>query len=127
MTFFKSYITILICLVIVDITWLGFIAEPLYKQDIGGLMRKPSLLPVIIVYLALALGVTLFALPKADSLSNAFVWGALFGVSLYGVYDFTNYAILANWPLRITLIDFVWGMVLCGLANMAGYWIKGVF
>ena len=69
----------------------------------------------ILVYFLLAIGVVFFVLPKADNYVHALLWGALFGFVVYGVYDLTNYALLDNWSLSITLIDMLWGAVLCGL------------
>ena len=36
------------------------------------------------------------------------VW-ALFGLVVYGVYDFTNYSTRRQWPFVVTLADVAWG------------------
>lgn len=104
--------------------WLGFFAKALYSDSLGYLMRKtndvftPNWPAAILVYFAIVIGILFLALPKAgNSYTSGMLWGAVLGLVIYGVYDFTNYSILANWPLKITLIDFVWGMVLCGLST----------
>lgn len=51
----------------------------------------------ILVYLLIPLGVVLFVRPAVGTSSSlwvAFVWGSVFGLVLYGVYDLTNRAIL---------------------------------
>lgn len=114
-----------ITMLILDGIWLGFIAKKLYLQEIGSLLRMspkggmdPLWLPALIVYAALIAGVLLFAVPKAQgSALNALFWGAIFGLICYAVYDFTNLAVLANWTWKISLIDTLWGMVLCGLTS----------
>jgi uncharacterized membrane protein len=35
----------------------------------------------------------------------------LFGLVVYGVYDFTNYSTLRQWPFVLTLADVAWGTV----------------
>jgi uncharacterized membrane protein len=40
----------------------------------------------------------------------AAAFGALFGRVVYGVYDFTNYSTLPQWPFVLTLADVGWGM-----------------
>ena len=35
--------------------------------------------------------------------------GFVLGLAAYGTYNLTNYAILANWSLKISLIDWAWG------------------
>jgi uncharacterized membrane protein len=38
-------------------------------------------------------------------------YGALFGLVVYGVYDFTNYSTLRQWPFVLTLADLARGTV----------------
>ncbi len=108
-----------------DMHWLGVIAKKIYAQHIGLLLRKsgegmdPVWWSAGIVYICMALGIIFFVLPGAQgSYLHAFGGGLILGIVIYGTYDFTNYAILENWPLKITLIDFVWGMVLCSLSSL---------
>lgn len=71
------------------------------------------------VYLFIAIGILYFVLPKANgNYLTALIAGAIFGAVTYGIYDFTNHAILANWPLKMTIIDFIWGITLCSLSSM---------
>ena len=110
---------------VLDMIWLGFIAKTTYAQHIGILLRKsgegmaPIWWAAIVVYVCISLGILFFVLPSAQgSYLMALAGGIVFGLVTYGIYDFTNYSILANWPLKITLIDFMWGMVLCGLSSL---------
>jgi uncharacterized membrane protein len=105
-----------------DALWLGWLGTRFYREEMGHLMRLsntqaiiPNWSAAIVVYLVLIAGLLLFAIPKANgSLTMAFVWGALFGLVAYGTYDFTNLAVLADWSLKISLIDTLWGMIICG-------------
>jgi uncharacterized membrane protein len=49
---------------------------------------------------------------------NAFGWGAIYALIVYGVYDFTNRGILEKWSLRLTVADIMWGVVLCGTVSV---------
>ena len=122
----KLFFATLCCFLCLDLIWLALIAKNIYFEQLGTFMRQGVIWPsAILVYVALSLGVIFFVLPKAENnLMSAFLWGAAFGAVVYGVYDFTNYALLANWPLKITLIDFCWGMVLCGLTSKLMMWVK---
>jgi uncharacterized membrane protein len=111
--------------------WLGFIAKDIYRNAIFGLMRKsgevaaPHWPAALIVYIAISLGIYFFVLDKAgNSYLYALLWGAFFGAVVYGIYDFTNFAVLANWPFHLVLIDLVWGMVLCGLSTLVGVAVR---
>jgi uncharacterized membrane protein len=48
------------------------------------------------------------------TLWQAFGWGAVYGLVLYGVYDMSNMAVLEKWTVRMTLADMAWGCLLCG-------------
>jgi uncharacterized membrane protein len=119
---------------IMDMIWLGVIAKNIYAENIGMLLRKsgdamnPIWWAAALVYVCITLGILFFVLPKAHGdYFLAFVCGALFGALTYGIYDFTNYSILANWPWKITLIDFTWGIVLCGLSSLFAAFIQNRF
>lgn len=116
----------------VDGVWLGLVARNLYRDNLGHLMAaKPSWGPAVIFYLIYVAGVLLFAVyPGLDkgSLGKAVVLGAIFGCLAYATYDLTNAATLKNWPLKITIIDIIWGSLLTGLVAGVGYlvaqWVR---
>lgn len=117
-----------------DMLWLGIIAKSIYASHLGSLLRYSSegmapLWPAaILVYVFIALGIYFFVLPKTQTdYSAALVWGSLFGFVCYGIYDFTNYALLNNWPLTITLIDFIWGGVLCAVSSVIALVLQNRF
>lgn len=119
--FFSAIITILF----MDAVWIGYLAKDLYQNNLGMLVRKTNevMTPIwssaIVVYFLIAFGILYFVLPKANGQYNkVLISGMLFGAVTYGIYDFTNYAILKDWPLKVTLIDFVWGTVLCGVTSV---------
>ena len=130
----KLFIPTIIFVFVADMIWLGIIAKDWYYDEIGQLIRKvdnvmtPNWTAALIVYIAITAGILCFALPKAEGSSiKAFIYGALFGAVLYGVYDFTNLSILAHWPLKITLIDCIWGMMLNGMACLFANSIRKMF
>ncbi|MCX7126190.1 MAG: DUF2177 family protein [Gammaproteobacteria bacterium] len=123
-----------IFVVCLDLMWLGVIAHSLYRTELGSLLREVNntLQPVwpaaVIVYIALVIGIVYFVLPRANGkLIPALGWGALFGFVTYATYDFTNLAVLHDWSLKITIIDTLWGMVLCGLTSLATVWVLGAY
>lgn len=116
---------------IMDMIWLGVIAKNIYAENIGLLLRKSgeAMTPIwwaaVVVYVFITVGILFFVLPRAQGdYFLALITGAMLGVVTYGIYDFTNYSILANWPWKITLIDFVWGVVLCSLSSLFSTFIQ---
>ncbi len=134
MSIIKVFVATIITVFILDMCWLGFIARNLYAVQLGSLLRQSggSLSPIwssaILVYVAIATGIVCFVLPKVgSSYAVALFWGGVFGAVTYGIYDFTNHAILNNWPLKITLIDFCWGIILCALSSVIATFFKNTF
>jgi len=37
---------------------------------------------------------------------------AVFGILTYGTYDLTNLALIEGWPVLVTAVDIIWGMIL---------------
>lgn len=129
----KIYLLTLFVFLAVDLTYLGILMAGFYKSQLGSLARRSgdALTPVWwsawVVYLLIPLGIVLFALPRVDGTRwvwSALSWGFIYGVVLYGVYDFTNHATLDRWPLKLTLADIAWGGVLCAGVTCFASWVK---
>lgn len=113
-----------------DYLWIVVLMKSFYLKEMGDMARTTpdgtSILPRLGsaagVYLALPGGVVLFALPQVDPANlilTALLWGALFGATVYAVYDLTNRATLRRWPIKLVVVDIVWGGVICGIATVA--------
>ncbi|MBE0603037.1 MAG: DUF2177 family protein [Deltaproteobacteria bacterium] len=107
---------------LLDYLWLGRLAKPFYLSELGPYVRRrgDELVPVYwaaaLVYILIPLGAVLFALPRVNpenATLSSIGWGGLFGLVLYGVYDFTNMATLERWPVRMVWVDICWGCFLC--------------
>jgi uncharacterized membrane protein len=122
----KLYILVLVVFLAIDLTWLGLLMAKFYKAELGSLARRSgeAMAPVwwaaFLVYVLIPLGVMVFVLPRVspdNSSAAALVWGFLYGVILYGVYDLTNYSLIDRWPWRMTLVDLAWGGFICSLTS----------
>lgn len=117
----KVFAAHLAYLLVVDFVWLGLIASSLYTSRMTevGRFDADGKLQVIYwagaaVYVMLAVALTVFVMPKAaGDGASALLYGALFGFSVYGIYDLTNHATLKEWPLSLMAIDMAWGTFLC--------------
>ncbi len=125
--FLKLYLIALPIFFMVDMIWLGVLAKNFYKNQIGFLM-KPDVnwTAAIIFYLLFLVGVVLFVIEPALEKKNlmfALSRGALFGLITYATYDLTNLATLKDWPLKVVVVDMIWGAVLSGTVCGSSYWI----
>jgi uncharacterized membrane protein len=113
---------------IIDLFWLGVIAKGFYRKHLGYLMRPEiNWFAAILFYLLFIIGIVLFAVRPALELQSpvrALVFGALFGFFTYATYDLTNLATVKDWPVLVTVIDLIWGTVLCGAVALGSYVIS---
>jgi len=118
--FFTLYAISLPIFFIVDLLWIGLVANNFYRNRIGHLMEInwPA---AVVFYLIFLLGVTYFATYPAvqEGWRTALFVGALFGFFTYATYDLTNLATLKDWPLSLVVVDMIWG-VLLGASVSAG-------
>ena len=97
-----------------DFLWLGTLGGNLYKKELGSLMlTTPIWWPVPLVYISFAVGIQAFTLGRG--VGKALQLGALLGLVIYGVYEFTNYSLVENWSVIVCFADIAWGIVLCGI------------
>lgn len=116
---------------VADYIWLGNIAHSFYAGRLGELLRPfgaqldGQFLAAVGVYLLLGLSVVYFVLPHAQTAKHAAMRGAIMGFLLYGIYEFTNFAIVEGWPAAIILPDILWGMALLAILSLVGRWVQG--
>ena len=93
---------------------------PLLRQHGDGTL-DPRWFPAVVLYALLVLGLALFALPRArsGSMLEAAAWCAALGVICYSVYDLTNYSTMQGFPLKVVVVDMIWGGVICATAGAA--------
>lgn len=108
-----------------DMIWLGYLAKDLYRKYLGHVLSpQVNWAAAGIFYLLFIAGIFLFVILPAlekGSLMRACIMGCLFGLVTYATYDLTNLATMAQWPVKIVVIDILWGMFLVGTVSAAGY------
>ncbi|MEY6433338.1 DUF2177 family protein [Thioalkalicoccus limnaeus] len=129
----KLYLLTVPVFFVIDLLWLGVIAKNFYREQLAHLLSPtvhwPAAFSFYLIYIA---GILYFAVAPAlaeDSLARALVNGALFGFFTYLTYELTNMATLPNWPLKVVIVDTLWGVTLCASVAMAsfliGRWLAG--
>jgi len=125
--FIKLYLLTLPVFFAIDMVWLGLIANKFYQQQIGHLMTKNvNWVAAIIFYLLFIAGLVYFVIAPGlakQSWQQVIIAGALFGLMTYATYDLTNLATLKDWPVLVTVIDLIWGMVLSTSVSLIAYFL----
>jgi uncharacterized membrane protein len=121
----RLYLASLAAFLVIDLTWLGLVAQDFYRKNLGHLLAARTNWPVaILFYLLFVLGLTILAIHpglRSGSLGKAIVAGALFGFFTYATYDLTNLATLRDWPVLLTIIDILWGTFLATSVTLVGF------
>ncbi len=111
---------------LLDLLWLGVIAQKQYHSQMGTLLAGQFNIPAATAFYVIYLtGIVIFAIAPTlagGSLVQAAWRGALFGFFCYATYDLTALAVIRDFPHRLAIIDIVWGTVLTGGASAAGFW-----
>ena len=121
------YLLIIPVFFAIDLVWLGVVAADLYENQIGFLLAdKINWAAAVIFYLLYIAGIVYFAIAPGiakKSLSYCMISAALFGFLAYATYDLTNLATVEGWPIKITIIDLIWGTTLTSLTALSGWFI----
>jgi uncharacterized membrane protein len=125
--YLKIYGVAFVVFTAIDLVWLGFIANKVYQKYLGFIMRpSPNWGVAILFYLVYLAGLVFFVIDPAltkHSWKFALASGMFFGFITYATYDLTNLATLKDWPILITVIDLIWGSVLCGLVSVITFFV----
>ena len=125
-----GFVLTLAAFLLIDLLWLGVVAQPLYADILGDLLAKePNWTAAFVFYTLYVAGIFYFAILPAvakNSIKHAIINGGLFGFFNYMTYDLTNLAVIENWPGKLTFIDLPWGIVLTGSTALCGYYIMNL-
>ncbi len=125
MQYVVAYVATVVAFLIIDLIWLGFVAKGFYWSQMDGLMRESFKgWAAGMFYLMYVAGVVYLVIAPnlaSGSWREVAIAGAVLGMVAYGTYDWTNYAVLKDWPLPVTLVDWVWGTVLTATTSVIGF------
>lgn len=129
--FIKLYLIALPICFVLDFIWLSLIAKNFYHQQIGYIMKDNfNLFAASLFYIFYIAGLVFFVIAPSiakGSWVQAILLGAFLGFIAYSAYDLTNLATLKNWPIAVTVVDILWGMILSGSVSVLTYFIASKF
>lgn len=122
-----SYLLTTVVFFAIDLLWLGVIAKNFYGRHLSDFLSdQVNWTAAVVFYLLFIIGIFLFVIMPSyekQSYLHALIYGALFGFFTYATYDLTNLATLNNWPIKVVVVDILWGMVLTSAVSVSGYFI----
>jgi uncharacterized membrane protein len=111
----NKYIFSVIFLLVFDILWLKLFMINKYDKMIINIQQSKlegNLKYAIPAYILMIIGLIHFVIPNikpGSELNDSLEYGALFGIIIYGIYNFTCGTIFKNWNINIAIIDILWG------------------
>ena len=113
---------------IIDLFWIGVVANGFYGKFIGGMLRdQVNWAAALIFYLMYIGGIVLFvlipALKNGSGVWHVSVMGGLLGLFAYSTFDLTALALFKDWPVIVAVVDMVWGTLLTAGTAATTLWI----
>jgi uncharacterized membrane protein len=106
---------------VLDLVWLGVVAQPVYDALLGDLLRaSPNVAAAVAFYALFIAGLVVFVIQPclvAGSWRRAAALGAFFGLVTYATWDLTSLAVLQDFPAALVPIDLAWGALLAATVS----------
>ena len=127
--FTKQNLLSIFILLGLDLVWLKLFMGPQYRiliKKIQGSKMNVNYLSAAISYFIMVIGLIFFITPNINKKSN-FIdyirYPFLFGIIVYGVYDFTCGAVFEKWDFKLAIIDVLWGGFVYFISTYLGNYI----
>jgi len=125
MSWLTQYALAAVVFCVLDLLWLGTVAQGLYERHLGDLLApSPNLAAAVVFYAIFMAGLVYFVIRPAvevQSWRRALGAGAFFGFVTYATWDLTNLAVLRDFPASIVPIDLAWGTFLAASVSVSTY------
>ena len=128
MNIYLKYFILSLLLIIIDSMWI-YLNYNMYNKtvkDIQGSDIKAKIHYVIFAYLLMLVSLLYITIPftasninKNDSnskiLLKSILYGGSVGFCIYGIYNLTIISMFTKYPLKVVIIDSIWGTFLYSL------------
>lgn len=118
-TMWKTIFIIMVIMLVLDAVFLTAMRN-VFGSMVAKIQRvamQTRLSGAVIVYALMVAGLYKFIISERRPIKDA----AIFGMVLYGVFDFTNYTMFKNYDLSVAVIDTTWGALLMSLTTYLTY------
>lgn len=126
----KLFLATSLFFLVLDFIWLNLLAKNFYISRMSALVNvvdggiQFNLYAALAFYLVFMFGLFVLVLPHTNTLKQALLLGAVYGLVTYGTYDLTNHAVMKSWSTMLTVVDMAWGVFICSTTSIFATWIK---
>ena len=125
MSWVAQYVVAAVVFTVLDLIWLGTVAEDTYARHLGDLLApSPNVGAAFVFYAIFIAGLLYFVIHPAvaaGSWRRALGAGGFFGFVAYATWDLTNLAVLRDFPAALVPIDLAWGTFLAATVSVTTY------
>jgi uncharacterized membrane protein len=116
------FIIALPIMLVLDLTWVGVIANNFYRTEYGPLYSPHIIVSaVVLFYVIYVLGLVYFVIKPVlitRSIKSLILNAAFFALVAYGTYSVT-----VGWPVALSVVDMSWGIFCAIVTSTATYLI----
>jgi len=115
-----DYIIPACSMLFIDSVYLSNIGGPMFDKMVKKIQKddmKLNIYGAIGAYILMIIAIYKFIIMERKPPMDAFI----LGICIYGVFDFTNYAIFNNYSMIIGLLDMLWGGILYYIVTLITY------
>lgn len=108
---------------VIDLIWIKLLMKREYDKLIFDVQNKEMTVrpfSALLAYVAIITPIILFALPNIrpeHRLVDSLTYGGVLGMMIYGMFSFTNHALIQGWSTRVAVMDTAWGFVLYAIVT----------
>lgn len=103
----KKFLIFAFIIILIDLPWIKYVMADLYESVFEMKINKVS---AVIAY-TLMIVPYIFIISK-HSFKKQLFYSFIFGLTIYGTYGFTLAAINEKYPIKLALIETLWGITL---------------
>lgn len=123
-----NFIYLALIYLVFDIIWINLMTPILYRKVFENIQKSemiPNLVYVVCCYCVLLVCLYFICIPLSTTYQTKYKWiaYALVGFALYSVFNLTNAAVLSEYPLKMIIIDTVWGTTVFSILGLLNTYI----
>ena len=118
-----NFIYLALIYLVFDIIWINLMTPILYRKVFENIQKSemiPNLVYAVCCYCVLLVCLYFICIPLSTTYQKKYKWiaYALVGFALYSVFNLTNAAVLSEYPLKMIIIDTVWGTTVFSILGL---------
>lgn len=112
-----------ILVLMIDLVWIQLVMKHEYETliyDVQQTQMTVRPISAILSYITIILPILLFTLPNIrpeSRITDCIFYGGILGSLMYGMFSFTNHALIKEWSWRVVALDTGWGFILYTLVS----------